>query len=54
MDDVNPLQMLVLFVAGEADMAGVPRPIWLVIKHAVVPLLRLVYKPFYEECTGPL
>lgn len=35
-------------------MADIPRPIWLVIKHALVPILRLFYKPFYEEYTGPL
>ena len=46
--------MLVLFVAGEATMADVPRPIWLLIKHAVVSVLRLFYKPFYEEYTRPI
>lgn len=54
LDHVNPLQMLVLFVAGDADMADVPRPIWLVIKHVLVPVLKLFYQPFYEEYTGPL
>lgn len=54
LDSVNPLQMLVLFVAGDADMADIPRPIWLAIKHGLVPILRLFYKPFYEEYTGPL
>ena len=51
--DINPLQMMVLFVGGGMEIAAMPRPVWLFIERIVVPLLQLlqIYQPTYPEFT---
>ena len=51
--DINPLQMMVLFVGGGMEIAAMPRPVWLFIERIVVPLSQLlqVYQPTYPEYT---
>ncbi len=54
LDKVNPLQVLVTFVGGHVALSEVPKPLWLVLKHAVVPALTFlnIFQPFYPEYTG--
>ncbi|KAL3162342.1 hypothetical protein ABBQ32_010025 [Trebouxia sp. C0010 RCD-2024] len=51
--DINPLQMMVMFVGGGMEIAAVPTPVWLFIERIVVPLLRMlrIYQPTYPEYT---
>lgn len=51
---INPLQILVTFVGGHVTLAEVPKPLWLVIKYVLVPILRTfnIFQPFYPEYTG--
>lgn len=51
---INPLQILVTFVGGHVSLTEVPKPLWLVIKYLLVPILRTfnVFQPFYPEYTG--
>ncbi|DBB01033.1 hypothetical protein WJX77_007824 [Trebouxia sp. C0004] len=53
-DNVNPLQMLVLFPHGDMQLADMPKPVWLLIEHNVVPVLQSlhIYKPVYPEYAG--
>ena len=50
-ENINPLQMMVLFVGGGMQIAAMPRPVWLFIECIVVPLLRClrIYQPTYPE-----
>lgn len=50
-DNVSPLQMLVLFPHGDMQLADMPKPVWLLIEHIVVPVLQSlhIYKPVYPE-----
>ena len=52
-DNVNPLQLMVMFVRGGMQIAAVPRPVWLFIESIVVPLLQFlhIYQPTYPEYT---
>ncbi|KAL0034712.1 hypothetical protein WJX77_003596 [Trebouxia sp. C0004] len=51
---INPLQILVTFVGGHVTLTEVPKPLWLVIKYGLVPILRTfnIFQPFYPEYTG--
>ena len=53
-DNVSPLQMLVLFPYGDMQLADMPKPVWLLIQHIVVPVLQSlhIYKPVYPEYAG--
>ena len=53
-DNVNPLQIFVLFPYGGMQLAEMPKPVWLIIECLVVPLLQLlnIYQPTYPEYTG--
>ena len=53
-ENVNPLQMMVLFVGGGMEIADMPKPVWLFTERAVVPLLRFlhIYQPTYPEYTA--
>lgn len=52
-DNINPLQMMVMFVGGNMEVAAMPRPVWRFIEHIVVPLLQFLrsYQPTYPEYT---
>lgn len=54
LDKVNPLQILVTFVCGHLVLSDFPKPVWLVIKHVLVPVVRFfnIFQPFYPEYTG--
>lgn len=51
---INPLQLLVTFVGGHVTLTEVPKPLWVVIKYVLVPILRTfnIFQPFYSEYTG--
>ena len=51
---INPLQFMVSFKHTKVAMADVPRPVWLVIEKALVPVLEKVFgfRPFYPEYTN--
>ena len=53
-EHVNPLRLMVLFVGGGMEIADMPRPVWLFIERAVVPLLRAlrIFQPTYPEYTS--
>lgn len=53
-DNVSPLQMLVLFPYGDMQLADMPRPVWLFVERIVVPVLQSlhIYKPVYPEYAG--
>ena len=53
-DNVNPLQVMVLFPYGGMQIAEMPKPVWLLIEHVLVPLLRIlnIYQPVYPEYSG--
>jgi len=53
-DNVSPLQMLVLFPHGDMQLADMPKPVWLFVERIVVPVLQSlhIYKPVYPEYAG--
>ncbi|DBB00661.1 TPA: hypothetical protein ACH3X3_002336 [Trebouxia sp. C0006] len=53
-DNVSPLQMLVLFPYGDMQLADMPKPVWLFVERIVVPVLQSlhIYKPVYPEYAG--
>lgn len=53
-DNVSPLQIMVLFPYGQMQLAEMPKPMWLLVERVVVPLLRVlrIYQPTYPEYTG--
>ena len=52
--NINPLQLMVMFTGGGMQIAAMPRPLWLFIEHAVVPLLQFlrIYQPTYPQYTA--
>ena len=52
-DSVNPLQVMVLFPYGDMKLAEMPKPLWLLVEHVVVPVLQTlkIYRPVYPEYT---
>lgn len=53
-DNINPLQIMVLFPYGDMQLAEMPKPIWVLVEHVVVPMLQMlrVYQPTYPEYVG--
>ena len=49
-DKVNPIQMMLMFEAGEMTIADIPAPAWLLITKVVLPFARFLgYQAFYSE-----
>lgn len=53
-DNVNPLQIMVLFPYGDMKLAEMPRPLWALIEHVVVPVLQTlkIYQTVFPEYTN--
>lgn len=54
LDSVNPLQLMVTIKAAGMSMDVMPKPVWWLLSHVVLPLSESVYQPFYPEYTGGL
>lgn len=50
-DNVSPLQLMVSLNAADMRLAVVPRPLWLLCRFTLIPMLQHLagYKPFYPE-----
>ena len=53
-DLVSPLQMMVTYDGANMRLATVPFFLWVLLRHTVIPALKLLggYAAFYPEYTG--
>ena len=52
LDSVNPLQLMLTMKAAGMSIDVMPKPMWGLMSHVVLPLSEFVYRPFYSEYTG--